>query len=157
FLSLWAYWHVVRQHYGIMALYKRKNHDHAPADWRIDRAVLYVGLLAPLVALALRHPKARTDLGLPAEPGAWEQAAIVLAAVLVGAVVVVFLGRQFQLWRRREPINLPKVLFVAAVVPLHVLVCYHPATLTTTLLSFAAFVTIFHDLQYHAIVWHTQK
>src|SRR5262249_41000631 len=56
-----------------------------------------------------------------------------------------------------EPLNLPKILFLLAVVPLHTFVCYHPAVLTTSLLSFSAFVTIYHDIQYHAIVWHTQK
>ena len=47
FVSLWAYWHVVRQHYGIMSLYKRKNNDHQKFDRLIDQAVLYVGLVAP--------------------------------------------------------------------------------------------------------------
>jgi hypothetical protein len=49
------------------------------------------------------------------------------------------------------------VLFLFAVVPLHVVICYHPATLTAPVVAFSAFVTIFHDLQYHAIVWHYQR
>ncbi len=40
-----------------------------------------------------------------------------------------------------------------AVVPLHVYVCYASAVLTAPLLAFGAFVTIFHDIQYHAIIW----
>lgn len=160
FVSLWAYWHVVRQHYGIMALYKRKNHDVARVDFRIDQALLYVGLLAPLAALIVRHPQARVDLGLPyepANPSGWEHAVVMGSVVAVATAVLVFLLRQVQLWQRREPVNLPKALFLLTVVPLHVFVCYHPAVLTTSLLSFSAFVTIFHDLQYHAIVWHTQR
>ncbi|MFO0968134.1 MAG: hypothetical protein U0793_21470 [Gemmataceae bacterium] len=52
---------------------------------------------------------------------------------------------------------MPKILFLLAVVPLHVFVCYHPAVLTAPIYAFAAFVTVFHDLQYHAIVWHYQR
>ena len=55
------------------------------------------------------------------------------------------------------PLNLPKILLLSAVIPLHVLVAYHPATLATALIGFGAFVTIAHDIQYHAIVWHAQQ
>src|SRR5437879_9483263 len=30
--ALWAYYHLVNQHYGFMVLYKQKNHDLAPTD-----------------------------------------------------------------------------------------------------------------------------
>jgi hypothetical protein len=161
FLSLWAYWHVVRQHYGILALYKRKNNDVAPPDQLVDKSLLYVGLLAPFAAFVLLHPVTRAYLGLPREHSAWESAA---AAALAGSVAVIglaFLARQAQLWLRGDPVNVPKILFLLAVVPLHVVVCYHPAMYAmdeaVVFLSFAAFVTVFHDIQYHAIVWHYQK
>src|SRR5262249_59892593 len=73
FVMLWAYWHVVRQHYGIMALYKRKNEDASAWDWWADNALLYVGLLVPLLVIALRHPDARTHLQLPKEATIYEQ------------------------------------------------------------------------------------
>jgi hypothetical protein len=162
FVGLWAYWHVVRQHYGILSLYKRKNDDRAPIDHHVDRALLYTGLLAPFVAFVLRHPHARAGLGLAAAPpvlGTWDWGDLAVAgsALAVGLVVLVFAARQVQRCYHGEPINFLKVLFLLAVVPLHLLVCYHPATLTASLASFSAFVTIFHDLQYHAIVWHYQQ
>lgn len=163
FVGLWAYWHVVRQHYGILSLYKRKNHDFEPADQVVDRSLLYVGLLAPFAAFVLRHPDSRSQLGLPAEspsfegPWGWEQGVIACTALAVGVAAAAFVLRQLQRWQMGAPVNVPKALFLLAVVPLHVLVCYHPAVLTASLLSFSAFVTIFHDLQYHAIVWHYQR
>lgn len=164
FVGLWAYWHVVRQHYGIMALYKRKNQDRDLVDCWIDQVVLYVGLLAPFVAFIARHPDTRGSLGLtsvgPMLPfGSWDLTEAIVAgtAAAVGLAVLMFLLRQLQLRQLGQPINGPKCLFLLAVVPLHVLICYHPATLTTYLLGFSAFVTIFHDLQYHAIVWHYQR
>src|SRR5262249_23331851 len=40
FASLWAYYHLVKQHYGFMILYKKKNQDLAEFDNLIDRAFL---------------------------------------------------------------------------------------------------------------------
>jgi hypothetical protein len=163
FLGLWAYWHVVRQHYGLMTLYKRKNNDAAPIDRWIDNALLYVGLVAPFVAMAARHPLAAEELQLPARPapGSWHALlidGIVAAAVLaIAAASLTFAVRQAYRWRTGQPINVPKVLFLLAVVPLHVFVCFHPAVLLASVTSFSAFVTIFHDIQYHVIVWHYQR
>ena len=157
---LWAYWHVVRQHYGIMSLYKRKNGDHARVDRWIDGSLLYVGLLAPFAAFVGRHDDARyhLHLGRATGPGwTWENTLIAVTAAAVAIAGLVFLVRQAMRWRQGLPINLPKVLFLLGVVPLHVVICYHPATLTAPVVAFSAFVTIFHDLQYHAIVWHYQR
>ena len=157
FVGLWAYWHIVRQHYGIMALYKRKNADTSPTDAWIDKPLLYAGLYVPFVAVLLRHPQARELLRLPPELGLWEQAVLVAGAALVAVLAAALLARQIDLLRRGEAVDLPKILFLLAVVPLHLVIGFHPATLTADLFSFGAFVTIFHDIQYHAIVWHAQQ
>lgn len=138
--------------------------------------MLYGGFLLPFVAFVVRHPEARRGLGLPeAFPAyllpphgnqlaalfdgnylraiSWEQWVVMLTAAAVGTLAIVFITRQLVKLHRGEPINLPKILFMLAVVPLHVYVCYSSAVLTAPLLAFGAFVTIFHDIQYHAIVW----
>ena len=71
--------------------------------------------------------------------------------------MIAFVARQVQRWRRGEPLNLPKLLFVLALVPLYTLIGHHPAMLTAPILGFAAFVTVFHDFQYHAIVYCHQR
>lgn len=160
FVSLWAYWHVVRQHYGIMALYKRKNVDTAGADRWIDQSLLYVGLLAPFAALVVRHPSARLEIFLPAGapvPGSWDYWLVQGTILAVIGVCVTFAARQVYLWGTGQAINVPKILFLLGVVPLHIFVCYHPAVLTAPLVAIAAFVTIFHDIQYYAIVWNYQR
>jgi hypothetical protein len=154
-VNLWAYWHVVRQHYGIMALYQRKNDDTDPSDRRIDGSLLYIGLLAPFVAFLVRHPETRAVVGLaPTRDLGAVVAASALAVVVVSAV---FASRQLQRRRRGLRVNVPKILFLAAVIPLHVSIGYSEAVLTAPILGFAAFVTIFHDVQYHAIVWFYQR
>ncbi len=175
--NLWAYWHVVRQHYGIMALYKRKNGDFSRLDLRIDQAVLYVGLIAPFIAFVVRHPQARSILGLnqplapyPANFGSgslftasfwmqlrWEHLVTLFSMVAVALVTLIFLVRQYQLWRAGKALNLPKLLFLTALIPLYLYICYHPAVFSAPLITFSAFVTIYHDVQYLAIVWFYNK
>src|SRR5205807_5731506 len=48
--ALWAYYHLVKQHYGFMVLYKKKNNDLAPVDNALDRLLLMFAFNYPLVA-----------------------------------------------------------------------------------------------------------
>src|SRR5215208_2386958 len=64
--ALWAYYHLVKQHYGFMVLYKKKNNDLARADNFLDRAFLLVAFTYPFVAFVARDPEAmkRVPTGL---------------------------------------------------------------------------------------------
>jgi len=176
FSGLWAYWHVVRQHYGFMRLYQKKNADSHPIDARLDSALLYAGLLLPFLVYINRHPETRAKVGLaaalptypPLPAGgrlmapfdlsyltalSWEHWLVVISATIIGTLAIAFLARQAVRIRHGDGINGPKILFMLAVVPLHVYVCFSTTVLTAPLLAFGAFVTIFHDFQYHAIVY----
>jgi len=169
FFNLWAYWHVIRQHYGILALYKRKNNDFDDRDTRIDKVLLYGGLIAPFLTFAIRHPEARDLFGFstvfPAYPdGAifsstfmsqlhWEHVIVFLSVTFMIVISLTFFVRQWQRWRNNQVLNLPKILFFIALIPLYAYINYSPAVTTAPLIAFTAFVTIYHDVQYHAIVW----
>jgi len=174
--NLWAYWHVVRQHYGIMSLYKRKNGDISFFDRRLDQIVLYVGLIAPFVAFVVRHPESRSILGLhgPAAPlpaatlasllttSYWQQLSLdqillIVSVIAVSGVALAFVLRQVHLLAHNKVVNLPKLFFLLALIPLYSYICYHPAVLTAPLIAFSAFVTVYHDIQYIAIVWFYNK
>ncbi len=174
FVSIWAYWHVVRQHYGIMSLYKRKNGDGEMLDRRLDQWIIYLGLFAPFVAFAVTNNGARVALGMstldpdhaedlavvgtPYQVGeGWEWLVVQGTLVLAASALLLLVARQIVLWQRGGKLNVPKILFLLAVIPLHMLVCYHPSSTTLHVLGFSACVTIFHDVQYHAIVWYYQK
>src|SRR3989440_9590599 len=58
--ALWAYFHLVKQHYGFMVLYKKKNHDLAPVDNALDRLLLMFALNYPFVAFIANDPSAMT-------------------------------------------------------------------------------------------------
>ena len=49
---LWAYYHLVRQHWGFVALYRRRAPDD-PTPARLDEAFLWLGCLYPFVRFSL--------------------------------------------------------------------------------------------------------
>jgi hypothetical protein len=141
-VGVWAYYHVIRQHYGFMVLYKVKCRDLRPLDNTLDRVFLGVMMVfPPFQRFFLHHPE---ELGLHfkitwLEPFAWAAVAVTMA---------VWLGRQMVRWRAGGAPNVPKYLLFAAIMPLH--------WLTFAYMSWQAAVptvTIVHNLQYHAIVW----
>src|SRR4026208_2364779 len=56
--ALWAYYHLVKQHYGFMVLYKKKNNDLAPVDNALDRLLLLFAFNYPFVAFIANDPLA---------------------------------------------------------------------------------------------------
>jgi hypothetical protein len=141
-VAVWAYYHVIRQHYGFMVLYKVKNHDLRPLDNALDRIFLGVMLVfPPFHRFFVLHPE---ELGLPFSLARYETATWLVA----GAAAAIYLARQVVRLARREPLNIPKCLLLAAIIPLH--------WLTFTYMSWQAAtptITIVHNLQYHALIW----
>jgi hypothetical protein len=141
-VATWAYYHVIRQHYGFLVLYKVKNHDLGPIDNTLDRIFLGIMLVfPPFLRFFIRHPK---ELGLPFSLARYETGAWIVVAV----TAVVYLTRQAIRLKAGEPMNRPKFLLLGAVIPLH--------WLTFGLVSWQAatpVVTIVHNLQYHALIW----
>ena len=54
--ALWAYYHLVKQHYGFMVLYKKKNGDLARVDNALDRLLLLFAFNYPFVEFIARDP-----------------------------------------------------------------------------------------------------
>jgi len=144
---LWAYWHLVRQHYGFVMLYRGRAGETDPRTARIDGLTLWAGCLYPFVLFSLGDGYAQSGLP-PWIPTAWiglarsaVQGAFALTAV---SLVAITLHRG----RGRSPLG-PKHLLMAIVVGFHLLVF----ALLQDLLAILATLTIFHNLQYHRIVW----
>ena len=152
FASLWAYYHLVKQHYGFMILYKKKNQDLAEFDNLVDRAFLLIGMTYPLlhfiqngVAGQRRIPFAKDSVAF-----AWVTN-LVLFAFIVS--LLLFLGRQAQRFLARQPVNAPKLLLLVACLPVHWIVARLAEPLEYGDLAIVAMLTIYHNIQYHRIVW----
>src|ERR1044072_8641779 len=156
--SMWAYYHLVKQHYGFMILYKKKNGDLAEIDNLIDRAFILLGMTYPFVRFLTHSYAARERLdaiGVPVESGpAWWAETFVFSAFLIS--LALFVGRQAQRLYKREPVNAPKLLLLAACLPMHWIVLrllepVQPAGAGA--LAAVATLTIYHNIQYHRIIW----
>jgi hypothetical protein len=152
--ALWAYYHLVKQHYGFMVLYKKKNADLAPIDNALDRFLLLLALTYPFVAFVAHDPQALARV--PARlAGALVYLETSLLAATVG-VAVVWMLRQLQRAVRRQPLDVPKYLLLAACVPMHWLVLLTP--MPHKPIAIVAILTVYHNLQYHRLIWfHNRK
>ena len=152
--ALWAYYHLVKQHYGFMVLYKKKNEDLAPADNFLDRAFLLLAFTYPFVAFVARDAEAlrRVPAALHGWLG-WLEGALLALTIAAAAA---WLGRQAQRAASGLPLDVPKYLLLAAAVPMHWVVLLTP--MPHKPIAIVAMLTIYHNLQYHRLVWfHNRK
>jgi hypothetical protein len=152
--ALWAYYHLVKQHYGFMVLYKKKNNDLAPIDNTLDRLLLMSAFNYPFVAFIAGDPNAMARVP-PILRGGVNAVATLL---LIGTIVlgIGWLARQIQRAISREPLNVPKYLLLAAAIPMHWIALMTP--MPAKPIALVAILTIYHNLQYHRLIWfHNQK
>src|ERR1043165_4089823 len=152
--ALWAYYHLVKQHYGFMVLYKKKNNDLAPIDNVLDRGLLMFAFNYPFVAFIAGDSDAMARVP-PVLRGGVNLAALLL---LIGTIVlgIGWLVRQIQRALRGQPLNGPKYLLLAAAIPMHWIVLLMP--MPAKPIALVAILTIYHNLQYHRLIWfHNQK
>ncbi len=152
--ALWAYYHLVKQHYGFMVLYKKKNNDLAAIDNALDRLFLLFAFNYPFVAFIARDAEAMTRVPAPLQSWVGILESILLAGTI--GLFIVWLGRQIQRAISGAPLNIPKYLLLAAAIPMHWIVLLTP--MPHKPIAIVAILTIYHNLQYHRLIWfHNQK
>ena len=152
--ALWAYYHLVKQHYGFMVLYKKKNNDLAPVDNALDRLLLMFAFNYPFVAFIANDPAAMARVPPILRSGV----NAVATMLLIGTIIlgIGWLGRQIQRATLRKPLNVPKYLLLAAAIPMHWIALMTP--MPAKPIALVAILTIYHNLQYHRLIWfHNQK
>src|SRR6266581_5171365 len=92
--ALWAYYHLVKQHYGFMVLYKKKNGDLAPVDNALDRLLLLFAFNYPFVAFIAREPEALARVPATLQSGVNSLGLLLLAGTIV--LGIAWLARQIQ-------------------------------------------------------------
>jgi hypothetical protein len=152
--ALWAYYHLVKQHYGFMVLYKKKNGDLARVDNVLDRGLLLFAFNYPFVEFIARDPEAMVRVPALLRGGVNGFAKLLLAGTIL--FFVVWVGRQVQRAIVGEPLNVPKYLLLAAAIPMHWIVLLTP--MPQKPIAIVAILTIYHNFQYHRLIWfHNQK
>lgn len=158
-VNVWGYWHVVRQHHGILRLYQRHDTGLSASSARLEMVLLQITLLAPFVWLLSVHPDVRAGLALsPLESDPLPVRALRAGLVLAGvAAAGLFAVSQIHRRLRGEGVQAPRLLFFAAVTAYHAWVCMSPQMRGWPLFVIAPLLVLPHDLQYHAIVWFYQR
>jgi hypothetical protein len=151
--ALWAYYHLVKQHYGFMVLYKKKNGDLAPIDNALDRLLLLFAFNYPFVEFIARDPEAMARVPATLRPGASLLATLLFAGTAV--LGIFWLGRQIQRAITGELLDVPKYMLLAAAIPMHWIVLLTP--MPHKPIAIVAILTIYHNLQYHRLIWFHNK
>ncbi len=156
FFRLWAYYHVVRQHWGFFALYKRKANDSEALANKFDYWFFNLTLYMPLVMfltssfykntpgfppLGLQAPIfANLSIGSLLHPLAW---------TIYLAIILLYIGFQVKLWKAGSTLNGSKLLYMCSIIPLHFVAFSHPIMAV----FIVPLVTVGHNIQYHCIVY----
>ena len=151
--ALWAYYHLVKQHYGFMVLYKKKNNDLARLDNVLDRLLLLFAFNYPFVAFIAQDPEAMARVPVALRGGVNGLATILLICTI--GLAVIWLARQIQRAVVGDPLNVPKYLLLAAAIPMHWIVLLTP--MPHKPIAIVAILTIYHNLQYHRLIWFHNK
>jgi len=146
FVFSWLHYHIAKQHFGFVMIYKRKNGDHARADFLIDRYCLLVALLFPLLRFIIADYPALARLN-------FVRGVEKVALVVYVAAGLIFVGRQAQKLVVGGPLNPPKLLLFLAVVPLQWLAFNQAIHSPHGILEAGIAVGLCHSLQYHRLMW----
>jgi hypothetical protein len=146
--ELWGYFHIYRQHYGFMMMYKKKNRDFDPKDLRLDKIFFTVAFYYPFLTYPLHDKEAAELLPFPIPPRLATLYESLLLFVLILATLV-YVARQWSKWRQGLSLNWPKQVLFLAAIPVNYLLFRS----SMPLLGVYAAATIFHNIQYHRLVW----
>jgi hypothetical protein len=145
FAVCWQHFHIMKQHYGFVMLYKAKNKERDRFDLKLDRWFLLASLWVPLAGFVI----ATRDWLQP-----W-------TGLVYPWVVAGYLGlsgfwilRQGRKYVAGEVLNIPKLALMVAVVPLQWLAFAHAAENGPDgIIRAGITLGLFHSLQYHRLLW----
>jgi hypothetical protein len=108
----------------------------------------------PFVAFIANDPSAMARVPPMLRSGVNSVAMLLLAGTI--ALGIVWSGRQIQRAVLRQSLDLPKYLLLAAAIPMHWIVLLTP--MPNKPIAIVAILTIYHNLQYHRLIWfHNRK
>jgi hypothetical protein len=139
----WQHFHIVKQHFRFVMLYKAKNGEMGRLDYWLDRWFLVGSLVLPL-GIFVSETRGSFELfqSLPWAMGAY------------AALTLAWIGRQVFKWRTGATLNGPKLALIGAVVPLQWFALLHAAQFGPKGILRAAIVLgTFHSFQYHRLLW----
>jgi hypothetical protein len=165
FIFLWSLYHNARQHFGFLSIYARKSGNSNEIVAAYQR-VIYLAIAGAQIYFAAHF---KTELAIPVAPfHQWPAAAQVLltygplAITSVAAIWLVILTRQS--YAKSGKTALIPALYTAVCLVFYSVMFYvvaprepffsSPVNGAQKLMLLAVMNSLFHNIQYHAIVWH---
>jgi len=147
----WGAWHLIRQHYGFLRLYQARDKPSSPRVAQAETVALYAGATFPYFVSLANASWAEDELGklLYRVPVPGWSAWVVLA--MFGAAMAVVIADAAGRARRGGTVFTPRLVHLLLVVSnfwVGLLVAGR-----SNLLIAVLFITSYHDLQYHAVLW----
>lgn len=150
-MSLFVYWglyHMAKQHFGFMMLYRAKAGERDRQDQSWDKYTIYLGLLYPVVVILTRGPHEFSGAPILSPP------IPAIVATVMGwlylTVLGVYIVRAALRWGGGHQPNWPKLLLMGSA-----LLSYYVAFAVINrdvVLSYLV-ANVFHSVQYTALVW----
>ncbi len=157
--TAYGYHHIVRQHYGFVALYKSKAGQRNSLSFKLDRWALYAGCWIPYLYFLVSHPKARALIGLDEAPLPILLTALLAGGWLLSLALVLFNFRRTADGQR----SIPKLAYLLLTIVLHgfaylIVGRFEPVYAASSgpdqdFLLLSVVLTIFHNVQYVALVY----
>ena len=145
FFLTWAQYHIAKQHVGFVMLYKKKTGERC--DYNLDRRFIMLSVMLPWFLCIY------ANAGFPAF-----QKVQTVALLLFCGFVVFYISRQVRRAMNDEVMNVPKLMLLSLVVPLHWIAFLYAAGRPELMLIASLAVNVGHSLQYHRLTWfHNQN
>jgi hypothetical protein len=149
FAVCWQHYHIAKQHFGFVMLWKAKNKERDPLDLKLDRWFLLTSTILPLALFVVRTRLMN-----------WQAAKWLAAASLAAylAFTCMYIARQVKKHQEKLPLNTPKLLLLGVLVPLQWLAFMDAATLGPNgIIRAGIALGLFHSFQYHRLLWFHNK
>jgi len=153
FAVCWQHYHIAKQHLGFMMLWKAKNKERDPLDLKLDRSFLLASTALPLAFFVVKTRLMDwRPLQQPLQFLGWA------AAAVYGIFAMIYVGRQVQRFRAGTPLNSPKLMLLAVLVPLQWIAFLYAASFGPDgILRAGIALGLFHSFQYHRLIWFHNK
>jgi hypothetical protein len=150
FFTFYAIFHIQKQHWGFVALYRRKNQDMDLREMKVDKWFFYTAIWAPFAAM-VTAPWYKDYDGKPfAITHGAGSFLYSLCHVVFFVAVAAYVLYQVQQYRKGVPRNGPKLSYLATIIPL----TYLAFSIHPFIAAFWVVTTgLGHCAQYHRVVW----
>lgn len=149
FAICWQHYHITKQHMGFVMLWKVKNKERDAAEMKLDRWFVLASGVIPLALFVVRTRMA---------PGTLVNACTAAAIAAFAGLSLFYAAFQVRKWRAGKPMNVPKLLLLAGLVPLQWLAFGYAARFGPDGITRAGIALgLFHSLQYHRLMWFHNK